>query len=190
MSEYVIRSIRWFESILGPQIASVRGAFDLERYLQCGRLAQTLKGTDKKRIFAIGNYIKQCVLYPIYRWAMDLQILMLIGSSMAQYGGVMIWVSDNGLGVIVLNFLILPLEPPIPREKEGSLDQNPATFRGLWCQVVNLKDRRILIMLPQLLLLQPIDLNKYPHFGIQESTAQAGSEDGKGRSIYTSRVAA
>jgi hypothetical protein len=33
-----------------------------------GRLGQTLEGSGKRRVFAIGNYINQRLLYPVHQW--------------------------------------------------------------------------------------------------------------------------
>jgi len=37
-----------------------------------GRLAQTFEGAGKRPIFAIGNYLRQRLLFPVHPWAMDL----------------------------------------------------------------------------------------------------------------------
>lgn len=36
-----------------------------------GRLAQVIEGAGKRRIFAIGNFVKQRLLYPVHVWAMN-----------------------------------------------------------------------------------------------------------------------
>lgn len=49
-------------------------AFGLEdriSSLRPGKLAQSIEGSGKRRIFAIGNYIKQRLLYPVHIWAMS-----------------------------------------------------------------------------------------------------------------------
>jgi len=83
-SEYAIRSLRWYEFVLGPQFASVLGALqdpclsflasvlEIHSFFLCGRLSLSLEGAGKRRIFAIGNYIKERLLYPVHQWAMDL----------------------------------------------------------------------------------------------------------------------
>lgn len=38
--------------------------------VKTGRLAATLEGAGKRRVFAIGNYIKQRLLAPYHRWFM------------------------------------------------------------------------------------------------------------------------
>lgn len=38
--------------------------------LRPGKLAQAVEGAGKRRLFAIGNYVKQRLLYPVHDWAM------------------------------------------------------------------------------------------------------------------------
>lgn len=38
--------------------------------LRPGKLAQSIEGAGKRRIFAIGNYVKQRLLHPVHTWAM------------------------------------------------------------------------------------------------------------------------
>ncbi|XP_074562643.1 putative mitochondrial protein AtMg01110 [Curcuma longa] len=40
-------------------------------HLATGRITSTLPGAGKRRLFVIGNYIIQRLLYPIHSWAMD-----------------------------------------------------------------------------------------------------------------------
>jgi len=41
-------------------------------YLRPGKLSQVIEGGGKRRLFAIGNYIKQRLLHPIHTWAMKI----------------------------------------------------------------------------------------------------------------------
>ncbi|PHT78704.1 hypothetical protein BC332_29277 [Capsicum chinense] len=41
------------------------------RYLRPGRIAQVIEGGGKRRLFAIGNYVKQRLLRPVHDWAME-----------------------------------------------------------------------------------------------------------------------
>ncbi|KAG6466681.1 hypothetical protein ZIOFF_074456 (mitochondrion) [Zingiber officinale] len=43
---------------------------NLLRTMTVGRLTCTLSGAGKRRLFAIGNFIKQRLLYPVHDWAM------------------------------------------------------------------------------------------------------------------------
>lgn len=38
--------------------------------LTTGRLASTAAGAGKRRLFVLGNYVKQRLLYPVHDWAM------------------------------------------------------------------------------------------------------------------------
>jgi hypothetical protein len=38
--------------------------------LRPGKLAQAVEGAGKRRLFAIGNSVKQRLLYPVHDWAM------------------------------------------------------------------------------------------------------------------------
>lgn len=41
------------------------------KYRYTGRLSQVVEGGGKRRIFAIGNYLHQRMLYPFHSWAMS-----------------------------------------------------------------------------------------------------------------------
>ena len=58
-------SLDWFERRLGPLLptSSVLGI-----PMIAGRLCQACTGDGKRRIFAIGNYINQRLLYPLHQW--------------------------------------------------------------------------------------------------------------------------
>ncbi|GER45606.1 RNA-dependent RNA polymerase [Striga asiatica] len=55
----------WFEDCIGPYLPSPD---DLGVMPITGRLASSLEGSGKRRIFAIGNYINQRVLRPAHVW--------------------------------------------------------------------------------------------------------------------------
>lgn len=61
--------LEYFERCVGPQFATVSGAY-VGFPIASGRLAQVIEGSGKRRIFAICNYIKQRLLYPVHQWAM------------------------------------------------------------------------------------------------------------------------
>jgi hypothetical protein len=48
-----------------------RGLSSYTSSLRPGKLAQSIEGAGKRRIFAIGNYVKQRLLYPIHVWGMS-----------------------------------------------------------------------------------------------------------------------
>lgn len=57
----------WFEQRIGPYLPTCD---DLGVSPVSGRLGCSLEGGGKRRIFAIGNYINQRLLYPIHSWLM------------------------------------------------------------------------------------------------------------------------
>ncbi|PHT98242.1 hypothetical protein BC332_32834 [Capsicum chinense] len=63
-------SLEYFERAVGPH-------FDGYLYpyrnvpLVTGRLSQTIQGGGKRRLFAICNYVKQRLLFPVHKWAME-----------------------------------------------------------------------------------------------------------------------
>ncbi|DAB41749.1 RNA-dependent RNA polymerase [Humulus lupulus mitovirus 1] len=57
-------------STLAVGFQSVASAYD-SSWLRPGRLAQVVEGGGKRRIFGIGNYIKQRLLHPVHDWAMQ-----------------------------------------------------------------------------------------------------------------------
>lgn len=69
-SESAIIDLDFFERCVGPQFATVSGAYQ-GFPMASGRLAQVIEGSGKRRIFAICNYIKQRLLYPVHSWAMS-----------------------------------------------------------------------------------------------------------------------
>lgn len=58
-----------YERTLGPVFSQVGSAFD-GHPLHMGRLVDSLEGAGKRRLFVIGNYVKQRLLYPVHQWAM------------------------------------------------------------------------------------------------------------------------
>lgn len=38
----------------------------------CGKLGMSLEGVGNRRVFAIGNYVKQRLLYPYHEWLMKI----------------------------------------------------------------------------------------------------------------------
>lgn len=55
----------WFEKRIGPYLPTCD---DLGVFPVSGRLG--CSGAGKRRIFAIGNYINQRLLYPLHKWLM------------------------------------------------------------------------------------------------------------------------
>jgi len=62
-------SLRQYEMKIGQLIDQSTSCFD-GYFLYPGRLSQSLDGAGKRRIFAIGNYIRQRLLRPVHDWAM------------------------------------------------------------------------------------------------------------------------
>jgi hypothetical protein len=61
-----------YEKRLGLVIDELASCFDSSNtYSSMGRLSQVVVGAGKRRVFAIGNYIKQRLLYPLHEWAMN-----------------------------------------------------------------------------------------------------------------------
>lgn len=55
---------------MGPHLSSLQAAY--QSYpMATGRLAQVLEGSGKRKIFAICNYVKQRLLFPVHKWAME-----------------------------------------------------------------------------------------------------------------------
>ncbi|KAH0644769.1 hypothetical protein KY284_032653 [Solanum tuberosum] len=59
----------YFESAMGPYFSTLLGDYTGVP-LATGRLAQVIEGGGNRRIFAICNYIKQRLLFPVHKWAM------------------------------------------------------------------------------------------------------------------------
>jgi len=55
-----------FETLIGPRLSLFKTGFPLIP----GRLASSLEGEGKRRIFAISNYVNQRLLLPVHEWAM------------------------------------------------------------------------------------------------------------------------
>lgn len=72
-SEIMNWSLEWFERRIGPHMSTILPAYQLHPPvpLFTGKLAQTLPGAGKRRIFAVCNYIKQRLLKPTHNWAME-----------------------------------------------------------------------------------------------------------------------
>ncbi|MCD7467756.1 hypothetical protein HAX54_005375 [Datura stramonium] len=62
-------SLEIFEKQVGPFLSSLLGAYRRVP-LATGRLAQAIEESGKRRIFAICNYVKQRLLFPVHQWAM------------------------------------------------------------------------------------------------------------------------
>jgi hypothetical protein len=65
--------LNWYERWVGPMLATVASGYLLCRVrLKFGKLAMSVEGGGKGRIFAIGNYyVKQRLLRPYHDWAME-----------------------------------------------------------------------------------------------------------------------
>ncbi|KAJ4946690.1 hypothetical protein NE237_014289 [Protea cynaroides] len=61
------RDLDWFERCCGRYLPSPTQA---DVAFKCGKLGFSVEGAGKRRIFAIGNYIKQRLLFPYHSWAM------------------------------------------------------------------------------------------------------------------------
>lgn len=61
-----------YEANFGPVLAGLLDGFSVSSgVIKPGRLSYTIEGGGKRRIFAIGNYVKQRLLYPVHEWAMS-----------------------------------------------------------------------------------------------------------------------
>ncbi|TXG46230.1 hypothetical protein EZV62_028261 [Acer yangbiense] len=60
----------YFERCVGPMFSTLLNAYD-QVELRTGRICQTIEGNGKRRLFAIGNYVKQQLLRPVHDWAMS-----------------------------------------------------------------------------------------------------------------------
>lgn len=60
--------LSYYEQRLGLGFASVAAAYS---DLWQSRLASVVEGAGKRKIFAIGNYLKQRLLFPVHKWAME-----------------------------------------------------------------------------------------------------------------------
>lgn len=67
-TESVNLDLEYYESRLALGFHSVTQAYS---DLFPGRLASVIEGGGKRRIFAIGNYIKQRLLFPVHQWCMN-----------------------------------------------------------------------------------------------------------------------
>lgn len=61
--------LAFYESNPGIIFADLASAYGTHP-LRPGKLAQSLEGAGKRRIFAIGNYVKQRLLNPVHEWEM------------------------------------------------------------------------------------------------------------------------
>jgi hypothetical protein len=61
--------LEYFERCVGKSFATQLPAYE-SVWLKTGRLCQITTGDGKRPIFAIGNYVKQRLLYPVHDWAM------------------------------------------------------------------------------------------------------------------------
>lgn len=61
------QDLEYYEKALALGFTSLAQAYS---NLHPGRLASVIEGAGKRRIFAIGNYVKQRLLHPVHTWAM------------------------------------------------------------------------------------------------------------------------
>nr|UOL49053.1 MAG: putative RNA-dependent RNA polymerase [Mitoviridae sp.] len=65
-------ALSFYESWPGLVFDQLAGAFDKSKItLKQGRLCQSLEGAGKRRLFVLGNYLKQRLLYPVHEWTMN-----------------------------------------------------------------------------------------------------------------------
>lgn len=67
-TKVVNQDLEYYEKRLALGFHSVTSAYS---DLFPGRLASVVEGGGKRRIFAIGNYIKQRLLFPVHSWGMQ-----------------------------------------------------------------------------------------------------------------------
>jgi hypothetical protein len=71
-TRYANEALDFYEKRPGLVFDDLASAFDqTNQYLFQGRLAQSFEGAGKRRLFVIGNYFKQRLLFPIHEWAMS-----------------------------------------------------------------------------------------------------------------------
>nr|WOR07594.1 CeaMV1-RdRp [Duamitovirus sp.] len=69
--DYTNQDLSWYEDHVGPVLASIGPALKESGFLlKFGRLACAVEGGGKRRLFAIGNYVKQRLLWPYHSWLM------------------------------------------------------------------------------------------------------------------------
>lgn len=61
--------LEWFERWVGPCLPTFAA---IDYYGDFGKLGMVIEGAGKRRIFAIGNYIKQRLCHPYHVWLMDI----------------------------------------------------------------------------------------------------------------------
>lgn len=66
INKFIIeQSLEWFEHRIGRLLPTPD---DLGVPANVGRLCAACTGDGKRRVFAIGNYINQRLLYPVHEW--------------------------------------------------------------------------------------------------------------------------
>ncbi|KAL6519618.1 hypothetical protein OROMI_032866 [Orobanche minor] len=78
-----MEDLDFYESNPGLVFHQLSEAF---AYLRPGRLAQVIEGAGKRRLFAIGNYVKQRLLRPVHDWAMKVLSLLPTDGTFNQEG--------------------------------------------------------------------------------------------------------
>ena len=92
----------YYERSAGPQLSTLISAYS-EVPLVTGRLCQTLAGGGKRRIFAICNYVKQCLLTPIHDWSFEVLSKIPMDGTFDQEGPLR-RLRDQGVGRNIYSF--------------------------------------------------------------------------------------
>ncbi|KAH7657964.1 RNA-dependent RNA polymerase mitoviral protein [Dioscorea alata] len=82
------RSLEWVERRIDVYLPAPQA---LEVPLIVGRLACSVEGASKRRIFAIGNYVNQRLLRPVHDWLMRLLREIPIDGTFNQTTGFTSW---------------------------------------------------------------------------------------------------
>lgn len=100
-TKYANEALTFYEGRPGQVFDDLACAFDKSNvYLFQGRLAQSLEGAGKRRLFVIGNYFKQRLLQPVHDWAMSVLRRIPMDGTFYQDRPIQRLVSRQGLGFV------------------------------------------------------------------------------------------
>ncbi|KAF8364959.1 hypothetical protein HHK36_031403 (mitochondrion) [Tetracentron sinense] len=77
------KSLEWYERCCGPYLPTIEQVFPTV-FIRMGKLASSIEGAGKRRIFAIGNAIKQSLLRPFHEWFMKILKAIPMDGTFAQ----------------------------------------------------------------------------------------------------------
>lgn len=100
-TKYANEALTFYEGRPGQVFDDLACAFDKSNvYLFQGRLAQSLEGAGKRRLFVIGNYFKQRLLRPVHDWAMSVLRRIPMDGTFYQERPIRRLVSRQSLGFV------------------------------------------------------------------------------------------